>query len=82
MKFLTQIKQKLLNSYNNTNVESILNDAKKELVQAGFDTIDYLEIADEKNLQLVQEFNKKIKSRIFIAVYLQQIRLIDNLKLY
>lgn len=54
---------------------------RKELLEKGFKKIDYLEIRDEKNLDLVTNFNPKIPSRIFIAVYLSGVRLIDNMPL-
>jgi pantoate--beta-alanine ligase len=52
-----------------------------ELLKNGFEEIDYLEIRDEENLNLVTNFDQKISSRIFIAVYLEKIRLIDNVAL-
>lgn len=78
------------------NLYKILNEAKTEILQQEainlektkekllkfFDKIDYLEICDEENLQILKNFNPNIKSRIFVAVYLDQVRLIDNLELY
>jgi pantoate--beta-alanine ligase len=77
---LTQIKQKLLKNPD-VSLKSIINEAKKTLTKSGFGKIDYLEICDEENLQLIKKFDPKIKCRIFIAVYLDQVRLIDNLEL-
>lgn len=60
-------------------VEKILQKKREELLKIGFEKIDYLEIRDEKNLKLVTNFDHKNPARIFIAVYVSAIRLIDNL---
>ncbi len=65
-----------------TNIESILSIVTQNLLQIGAAKIDYLEICDEVNLQPITGFNPKIKSRLFIAIYVDEIRLIDNVQLY
>jgi pantoate--beta-alanine ligase len=60
---------------------TILVEKKSELLAIGFEKIDYLEIRDEKNLSLISDFSGKIPARIFIAAYLDGVRLIDNLML-
>ena len=52
---------------------------KKDLVKLGFNKIDYFEARYEKNLSLVKN---KVEDdfRIFVAGYLGNIRLIDNLR--
>lgn len=77
---LKQIREKLLKD-NNYSIKLIIDEAKKELIKAGFERVDYLEICTENDLQPIKKFDPKIKSRIFIAVYLNQIRLIDNVKI-
>ncbi len=62
------------------NLKEILEKTKSKLLQY-FDKIDYLEICDEENLQIIQKFNQNVPSRIFVAVYLGQVRLIDNISL-
>jgi len=59
----------------------ILSQKAAELLQNGFEKIDYLEIRDEENLNLVTQFPSKKPARIFIAVYLDGVRLIDNMPL-
>lgn len=59
----------------------ILPQKAEELLQNGFEKIDYLEIRDEENLALVKNFPSKNPARIFIAVYLDGVRLIDNMSL-
>ncbi|MBU6140496.1 MAG: pantoate--beta-alanine ligase [Proteobacteria bacterium] len=63
------------------NDPKILPEKRKELLEIGFEKIDYLEIREEKNLNLVEDFSAKIPARIFIAAYLDGVRLIDNLEL-
>ncbi len=54
---------------------------KRELLANGFEKIDYLEIRNEDNLKLNMNLFSAQKRRIFIAVYLEGVRLIDNLSL-
>ncbi len=61
--------------------EKILQKKREELLEIGFEKIDYLEIREEENFKLVKNFNSQNSARIFVAVYLSGIRLIDNLKL-
>jgi pantoate--beta-alanine ligase len=59
----------------------ILMKKKQELLAIGFQKVDYLEIRDEQNLRLIDNFQINNHKRIFVAVYLDDIRLIDNLKI-
>ncbi|MDX2083732.1 MAG: pantoate--beta-alanine ligase [Rickettsiales bacterium] len=59
----------------------ILLEKSQFLVKNGFEKIDYLEIRDENNLQLISEFNAKIPARIFVAAFIGKVRLIDNLRI-
>jgi pantoate--beta-alanine ligase len=59
----------------------ILMKKKQELLAIGFQKVDYLEIRDEQNLELIDNFQINNNKRIFVAVYLGEIRLIDNLKI-
>ena len=51
---------------------------KKDLLEIDINKIDYLEIRDEKDLEITNSFND---SRLFIALYIDKIRIIDNFKL-
>ena len=64
------------NTKNNKNIQSFLNLKKKELKNNYKIKIDYLELRNIKNLKLS---NTKNNSRLFIAYYLKNVRLIDNL---
>ena len=54
---------------------------KKELKKSGLNNIEYLEIRDSKNLVHPKKIIKGRTLRVFIAVYVNGVRLIDNYKL-
>ena len=72
-KKLTNIKK---NINNKKSISYFLNQKKKELEINFKINIDYLELRSKKNLKLVK---KNKDSRLFIAYYLNNVRLIDNL---
>lgn len=79
-KTLSEIKNEVKNSPKK--ISEILQKNAEKLLQNGFEKIDYLEIRDEKNLEKIsQNFDFKTPARIFIAAYLEGVRLIDNLPL-
>jgi len=78
-KALNEIKIEAKN--NPQNIKNILQEKHNQLLKNGFEKIDYLEIRDEENLQLLQNFDSSKNWRIFVALYLQQVRLIDNIKM-
>lgn len=63
------------------NIEKTLLEKRQNLLKSGFEKIDYLEIRDEKNLEIISNFDSHLPCRIFIAAYLDQVRLIDNIQL-
>jgi len=78
-KILSEIKNEVRKTPKN--IDKILSEKSQELLKNSFEKIDYLEIREENNLKLINEFNDENPARIFIAVYLSGIRLIDNLPL-
>ena len=52
---------------------------KKQILENSINKIDYIEIRNENNLDLT---NVSSESRLFIALYIGEIRIIDNFKLY
>ena len=52
---------------------------KKELLQNNINKIDYLEIRNENNLEITRNY---FEARLFIALFIGDIRIIDNFKLY
>ena len=57
----------------------ILENLEKKLKKINIKKIDYLEVRDELNLSLIV---KNKKTRLFISFYIDDIRIIDNFKLY
>jgi pantoate--beta-alanine ligase len=78
-KILLEIKNEV--PKNPAAIAEILAKKKEELLENGFEKIDYLEIRDEENLKLITNYEKSQSARIFIATYLAGVRLIDNLPL-
>ena len=64
------------NTINKKNIPSFLNLQKKELKNNYKIKIDYLELRNKKNLKVSKTINN---SRLFIAYYLNNVRLIDNI---
>ena len=54
-------------------------DKQTQILQDCSGKIDYLEVRDCLNLELVKNFNPKNQSRIFIAIFFGKVRLIDNI---
>ena len=57
----------------------ILENIKKELQSIGISKIDYCEVREESNLEISKT---NINSRLFVAFYVNKIRIIDNFVLY
>ena len=72
-KFLLKFKKELNRNRNSSSV--LIKQNIKKLENLYNIKIDYLEFRNEKNLKL---FNLKVKCRLFIAYYLDKVRLIDN----
>ena len=69
--FVEKLKQK--------NLEANFDEFKKELLKININKIDYLEIRNENNLEITDNYNN---ARLFVAVFIGGIRIIDNFKLY
>jgi len=69
--FVEKLKQK--------NLEVNFDKFKKELLKININKIDYLEIRNENNLEITDNYNN---ARLFVAVFIGGIRIIDNFKLY
>jgi len=61
------------------NIGLVIKQITTNFVQNGFDKIDYLQVCNQETLEPIDVFNPKIKSRLFIAAYVENIRLIDNI---
>ncbi len=71
--------KKHLNFIKENNNQNTLNNLNNSILLAGANKIEYLEIREENNLN-ISEKNKN--SRLFIAFYIDTIRVIDNFILY
>lgn len=60
------------------NIEKALEDAKQQLIVAGFKKVDYLELREEETLKIVDRFG--VPARLLVAAYLGTTRLIDNVR--
>tara|TARA_Y100001935_G_scaffold252477_1_gene256489 strand:+ start:1388 stop:2221 length:834 start_codon:yes stop_codon:yes gene_type:complete len=69
----------LVESLKQKNLKVNFNEFKKELSKININKIDYLEIRDENSLEITNNFNN---ARLFIATFIDNIRIIDNFKLY
>ena len=58
--------------------KKIKGDAKEMLLQKGF-LIDYVEIANADTLELIENWNGKVKVVALAAAFLNNVRLIDNM---
>ena len=54
---------------------------KKELKKSGLNDIEYIEVRDSKSLKYTKSIIKGKTLRVFIAVHIDDVRLIDNYKL-
>ncbi len=71
--------KKHLNFIKENNNQNTLNNLNNSILLAGANKIEYLEIREENNLNISK---KNKNSRLFIAFYIDTIRVIDNFILY
>jgi pantoate--beta-alanine ligase len=69
------------NKFHNNSAEKITLWVKKEFEKNKSFTLEYFEIADETTLSTCIRKNKNKKYRAFIAVFVNNIRLIDTISL-
>ncbi|HQR94435.1 MAG TPA: pantoate--beta-alanine ligase [Sediminibacterium sp.] len=67
------------NLLSNATIEELLEEGKSSLLVAGFDSIDYLELVAVQSLEDIPNWEPNIQAVLIIAVYLEGVRLIDNL---
>jgi len=75
----SQLKQACAAIEAGVDIQAVLEKTRQALKEAGFDNIDYLEVRDENELKLLEHFDRP--ARIFVAAYLEGVRLIDNMPL-
>ena len=77
---INKIMKNAANNYKNKDIESTINFVKNNFLDSGIKKIDYVEIRKDENLDVISN-NDKSNARLFIAVYINDTRLIDNIKL-
>jgi pantoate--beta-alanine ligase len=77
---INKIMKSAVNDYKNEDIKSTIAFVKNSLINSGIENIDYIEIRDNNNLNLIEN-NDKSNARLFIAVYINDTRLIDNIVL-
>jgi pantoate--beta-alanine ligase len=71
--YLFKLKKKIKKNYKIFNIRSV----KDDLLSLGADKVDYIENINLKNLKKAKKFKNKFK--IFVAYYIKNVRLIDNI---
>lgn len=79
--FLYRILQKVKEDFGTKSVLDITQEVRSKFKENGQFQLEYFEIADAESLKPVQEPKKDRKYRAFIAAFLGDIRLIDNIAL-
>lgn len=74
-KTLNWIKKQIKNTHQ---IDVSLLNAKKILLESGFNKVDYFKLCDSSTLQEINNYQTSDNSRLFCAAYLGNTRLIDN----
>jgi pantoate--beta-alanine ligase len=64
-----------------TEIAELKNTAIRNLLDAGFTKVDYVEIAEAGNLEPLQSFHPNKKTVALVAAFINEVRLIDNMVL-
>ena len=78
--FIYQILQNAKNKVPQLSPEELKTWVKTEFEKTGLFQLDYFEIADDTYLQALNSWNNSIGTMGFIAVFLDKVRLIDNIR--
>ena len=77
---INKIMKSAVNDYKNEDIKSTITFVENSFLSSGIENIDYIEIRDNNNLNAINN-NDKSNARLFIAVYINDTRLIDNIML-
>ncbi len=69
-------RDKILNNYS---IAESIEDAYHNFSLLGLKSVEYLQCCNEETLTPITHFSQEIKSRLFIAIYVEEVRLIDNI---
>ena len=67
-------------NFYSVDINETISFVRKSIEKVGINKIDYIEIRDNHNLENISN-NNKSNARLFIAIYIDEVRLIDNIKL-
>lgn len=70
---------KIKNEITPTNATVLIANAKQNLLQNGFDTIDYLSLANSQTLEPIEVWDGHTHLVIVAAAFTEGVRLIDNM---
>lgn len=79
--FIFEVLNEMKSKFGKDAISSILLEAKKAFNNNDMFELEYVTIANEATLEDVEEVNSSSKYRAFVAVYVNNVRLIDNLAL-
>jgi pantoate--beta-alanine ligase len=74
------IMKSAVDDYKNKDIKSTITFVENSFLSSGIENIDYIEIRDNNNLNVINN-NDKSNARLFIAIYINDTRLIDNIML-
>lgn len=77
---INMIMKEAAKNFYNLDINETISFVRKNLEKVGIKNIDYIDIRNNDNLKNITN-NDKSNARLFIAIYINEIRLIDNIKL-
>ena len=77
---INMIMNEAAKNFYNLDVNETISFVRKNLEKVGIKNIDYIDIRNNDNLKNITN-NDKSNARLFIAIYIDEVRLIDNIKL-
>jgi pantoate--beta-alanine ligase len=79
---ISQVLSNIQNQLNtHTSISQLIASGKTILLEAGFDSIDYLDLVEAKSLEPINQWEPQKQAVLLIAAFLEGVRLIDNLPL-
>lgn len=69
----------IINNLGNMSIRTLEGNATKNLLEAGFTSVDYVSIATPETLQPLEKWEAGIPAVILVAAFLGDVRLIDNM---
>ncbi|MBA4198390.1 MAG: pantoate--beta-alanine ligase [Chitinophaga sp.] len=71
--------QFIKNNINNTSLQQLTEQAKENLINTGFEKIDYISICNAEDLSELKNYHPSTKTVVLIAAFIEGVRLIDNI---